>query len=157
MKAFNNFLAILAVLAIVALSAFNVHKVGEQAKMIAELQQYHMGTQLTTNSDSIIFDDVNIWDTVEDAIQYRKDDIIWLKTLEEWRNIPEISLRHILQYYGLNKGIEEIVEIYNENITYYKAYEDGYLAPKIPDSTQDEKIVELKSLHKQLTDSTSVN
>lgn len=163
MKAFNNFLAILAVLAIVALSAFNVHKVGEQAKMIAELQQYHMNTTLTP--DSIIFDDVTVWDTVEDAIQYRKDDIMWLRTLEEWRNIPEISLRHILQHYGLDKGIEDIVEIYNENITYYKAYEDGYLAPKIPDpmpnkAKPDEKSVPIDEApipSGLLTDSTSVN
>lgn len=132
MKAFNTVLMVLATLAIVALSAFNVHKVGEQAKVIAELQQYH---QVDVQVDTTNYLDYSpgIWESVQDAIDFRNEDIQWLQTVEKWRNMPEISLRHILQHHGLHIGIEDIVQIYESNIAYYVAYEEGYLTPKLPD------------------------
>ena len=140
MKTFNTVSLIFAVLAIVALSAFNVHKVGEQAKVIAKLQQYHQYELVdTTNLPDSVLEPTGIWESIEDAIQYRKDDITWVNVLEQWRSMPEISLRHILQHHGLHLGIEQIVEIYNTNINYYKAYEEGYLTPKLP-APQPEKV-----------------
>lgn len=134
MKTFNTVLSIFAVLAIVALSAFNVHKVGEQAKIIAELQQYHQCELVdTVNLTDSVLEPTGIWGSIEEVIQYRKDDITWVNVLEQWRSMPEISLRHILQHHGLHLAIEQIVEIYNSNINYYKAYEEGYLTPKLPD------------------------
>ena len=132
MKTFNSVLAILAVLAIVALSAFNVHKVGEQAEMIAELQQYHQ-VDVPVDTTNYLDYSPSIWESVEQAIEFRKEDVTWLQTLEKWRNMPEISLRHILQHHGLQLGIEDIVRIYESNIAYYAAYEEGYLTPKLPD------------------------
>lgn len=130
MKTFNTVLTVLATLAIVALSAFNVHKVGEQAKVIAELQQYH---QVDVQVDTTNYLDYNVWESVQAAIDFRNEDIQWIQTIEKWRNMPEISLRHILQHHGLHIGIEDIVQIYESNIAYYAAYEEGYLTPKTPD------------------------
>ena len=131
MKAFNTFLAILATLAIVALSAFNTHRVGEQAKEIAELQQFHkIGGIVDTIYEEI---DLNIWGSIDEAVEYRDESVRWESIITQWYEIPEISLRHILMTIGLDKGIEDIVQAYNDNITYYKAFEDGYLTKKLPD------------------------
>lgn len=132
MKTFNSVLMVLATLAIVALSAFNVHKAEEQAKVIAELQQYH---QVDVQVDTTNYLDYSpdVWESVQAAIDFRNEDIRWLQTVEKWRNMPEISLRHILQHHGLHIGIEDIVQIYESNIAYYVAYEEGYLTPKTPD------------------------
>lgn len=134
MKTFNTILSIFAVLAIVALSAFNTHKVEEQAKVIAELQQYHQYDVIVDTTDTFEIYDNNIWESVDDAIKHRNEDLEWISIVEQWRNMPEISLRHILQHHGLHLGIKQIVEIYNSNIDYYRAYEEGYLTPKLPDA-----------------------
>lgn len=131
MKTFNNILAILAVLAIVALSAFNVHKVGEQAKEIAELQQYHQCEFVDTTH----LDLNTVWESVDAYIEFRNEEIRWHRIVDVWENMPEISLRHILQHHGLHLGRDQIVEIYESNIEYYKAYEDGYIQAKTPDSS----------------------
>lgn len=156
MKAFNTFLAILATLAIVALSAFNMHKVREQAKVIAELQ---------LDTTNYLDYSPGIWESVQQAIDFRNEDIQWMQTVEKWRNMPEISLRHILQHHGLQLGIEDIVQIYESNIAYYTAYEEGYLTPKLPDSMSNKAKPGKKSVPIDeapipsglLTDSTSVN
>lgn len=131
MKTFNTFLAILATLAIVALSAFNTHRVGEQAKEIAELQQFHkIGGIVDTTYTEI---DLNLWGSIDEAVEYRDESREWEKIMLKWYTIPEVSLRHILTTHGLGKGIEDIVRIYDDNIEYYVAFEAGYLTPKLPD------------------------
>lgn len=164
MKAFNNILAILAVMAIVALSAFNVHKVGEQAKVIAELQQYHQ-VDVPVDTTNYLDYSPGIWESVQQAIDFRNEDIQWMQTVEKWRKMPEISLRHILQHHGLQLGIEDIVQIYESNIAYYTAYEEGYSTPKLPDPMPNKAKPDKKSVPIDeapipsglLTDSTSVN
>lgn len=131
METVNKTLTVLAILAIVALSAFNTHKVGEQAKEIATLQQFHqIGNIVDTTLTSI---DMNVWESVDEAIEYRDESVRWESIITQWYAIPEISLRHILSTHGLNKGIEDIVQLYNDNIEYYAAFEAGYLTPKLPD------------------------
>lgn len=135
MKQLNNILTILAILVIVALSAFNTHRVGEQAKEIAELQQFHALPAVDT------FTIEPLWGSIDEVITYRNEDIAWEKTLDAWRNIPEESLKHILLTNGLNLSIEQIVRLYETNIDFYEAYEEGYQA-NIPIGTPPSELLE---------------
>lgn len=136
MKKLNNMLVILATLAIVALCVLNTHQVGEQAKQLAELQQYHQYDIVDIElNDTIVYQSLN--QSIDEYISWRNDEIKWGKIIEEWKKIPVMSLRHILTYHGTGIPIDSVVSIYKNNINYYKAYEDGYLTPKIQESAPD--------------------
>lgn len=115
----NKIITIIATLAIVALSALTVYRTEKLANKLVELQQYH-------EYDSVVIDECpHIWESVDEVIEFRKSEMEWEKTVADWYNMPEQSLKHILRNHGIHLSIMQMVEIYNTNKDYYQAFEDG--------------------------------